>query len=189
MSQLADLKKLRPYFEPPGDLAAATFLYMVDEGLIVAPEAISLLTDLKELNFYDNKLTTLPDSYSALTNLSVLGIGRNQRFLGIVAAKDILKERKKRIYTTICVYLISLNEYLLPNHLILVVIESGITKDKENAELIHSFIPSRLINIYSFRRSPRLRVNFVAFHPCILKEIRYPRFPHGLHAFHDLNDS
>eukprot|EP00002_Diphylleia_rotans_P040080 TRINITY_DN9426_c0_g1_i3.p1 TRINITY_DN9426_c0_g1~~TRINITY_DN9426_c0_g1_i3.p1 ORF type:complete len:169 (-),score=35.91 TRINITY_DN9426_c0_g1_i3:140-646(-) len=78
MSQLADLKKLRPYFEPPGDLAAATFLYMVDEGLIVAPEAISLLTDLKELNFYDNKLTTLPDSYSALTNLSVLGIGRNQ---------------------------------------------------------------------------------------------------------------
>ncbi len=61
---LAEVKRLRPFFEPMGDLGAATLLYLVDEGMTEAPEGLSQLKHLHELNLYQNNVCNAVSFYA-----------------------------------------------------------------------------------------------------------------------------
>ena len=55
-----------------------TQLDLSRKHLCELPESIGILTNLKELNLYDNDLTSLPDWIGNLTNLEKLSLGSNK---------------------------------------------------------------------------------------------------------------
>eukprot|EP00002_Diphylleia_rotans_P001358 TRINITY_DN1075_c0_g2_i3.p1 TRINITY_DN1075_c0_g2~~TRINITY_DN1075_c0_g2_i3.p1 ORF type:complete len:1897 (+),score=362.85 TRINITY_DN1075_c0_g2_i3:70-5760(+) len=75
---LTELQRLRPLYQPAGNILFATQLGLYVRGISYLPDSISELKRLQWLALDGNRLSELPDDMSQLTNITLLQIHRNQ---------------------------------------------------------------------------------------------------------------